>query len=157
LTEPIFTGSTQLKINATSEAIFSLITDVTRMGEWSPETYRCSWLKGASGPAVGAQFRGYNRHKWFWWFTSVRVTDLEPDRVFAFEAMPIPFLKAVQTRWRYDLEPVEGGTLVTESFQVRWTIPGFARVVFGTQERRRAELEAGAGRTLERIKAVAEG
>jgi hypothetical protein len=47
--------------------------------------------------------------------------------------------------------------LVTESFQVRWTIPGFARVVFGTQEQRRAELEAGSLRTLERIKAASEG
>jgi hypothetical protein len=40
---------------------------------------------------------------------SVRVTDLGPNQVFAFETMPIPFLKAVQTRWRYDFEPVEGG------------------------------------------------
>ena len=52
---------------AKPEAVWSLVSDPTRMGEWSPENTGAEWIKGADGPAVGAKFRGSNargRMKW---------------------------------------------------------------------------------------------
>ncbi len=48
-------------INASPEAVWNLVTDLTRMGDWSPENKGGNWVKGATGPEVGAKFKGVNR------------------------------------------------------------------------------------------------
>ena len=53
-------GQVSIHIDAPPEHVYDLVTDVTRMGEWSPETHRCRWVEG-DGPAVGARFKGDNR------------------------------------------------------------------------------------------------
>ena len=50
------------RIAASPEAVWNAITDVTRMGEWSPECHTCEWKDDADGPAVGAWFVGHNRN-----------------------------------------------------------------------------------------------
>ena len=44
-------------IAATPERVYELVSDLPRMGEWSPENTGGSWIKGATGPAVGAKFK----------------------------------------------------------------------------------------------------
>ena len=48
-------------VAAPAEAVYALVSDVTRMGEWSPECYRCTWLDGGTGPRQGARFKGWNK------------------------------------------------------------------------------------------------
>ena len=43
------------EIAAAPETVYALVSDITRMGEWSPETVRAVWTRGATGPAVGAR------------------------------------------------------------------------------------------------------
>jgi uncharacterized protein YndB with AHSA1/START domain len=147
-------GSAEVQVAAPVEKVFETVTDVTRVREWSPECYRCEWLDGASGPAVGARFRGYNRRGWMRWKTTCRVTHLETNRVFAFEVVQPVF--GVQTRWRYEIEPAGGGTLLREAFEVLWLFPGITRFLFGGQDSRQQELEENVRQTLERIKAIVE-
>lgn len=54
-------GRETIDILAPSGRVYDLISDITWMGHWSPECYRCVWLDGATGADVGARFRGYNR------------------------------------------------------------------------------------------------
>ena len=49
-------------IAASPAAVFAAITDITRMGEWSPECVRAEWNEGFSAPAVDAVFTGHNRN-----------------------------------------------------------------------------------------------
>ena len=42
-------------VNASPEQVYALVADIQRMGQWSPETVKCSWAKGATGPAVGTE------------------------------------------------------------------------------------------------------
>ncbi len=149
-------GKAQVHIKAPPERVYELVSDVTRMGEWSPECYRCLWLGGARGPVAGARFKGYNRRGWVRWSTTCTVTEAEPGRAFAFETHSVPF-KGVQSRWRYQMEPSDDGTLLTESFQVLWYFRIVVRLVFGGSRRRQTQMEEGARRTLDRIKAIAEG
>ncbi|MCH9037559.1 MAG: SRPBCC family protein [Chloroflexi bacterium] len=149
-------GSAQVHIKAPPERVYELVSDVTRMGEWSPECYRCRWLGGAGGPVAGARFKGYNRRGWLRWWTTCTVTKAESGQAFAFETHSLPF-KGVQTRWRYQMEPSEGGTLLTESFQVLWHFRIVIRLAFGGSRRRQAQMEEGVRRTLAHIKAIAEG
>jgi len=147
-------GKGQLHISAPPKKVYQLISDVTRMGEWSPECYKCEWLDGATAPVVGARFRGYNRRGWLKWTTTPRITEADPGLVFAFEVDQ--WGGRNRTIWRYEFEPEEGGTRLTESFHVLKYVRIVTRLFYGGPQRRQAELEEGVRQTLKRIKAVAE-
>ena len=51
--------SVTVHMNAPPEQVWDLVSDVTRIGSYSPETFEAEWLDGATGPAVGARFRGH--------------------------------------------------------------------------------------------------
>ncbi len=108
-------------VAAPAEAVYDLVADVTRMGEWSPENRGGEWLDGATGPAVGARFKGRNKRRAAWSTTCV-VTEAERGRAFAFD---VGGPKRVDTRWRYTFTPTDGGCEVTESFEIV-TVPGRA-------------------------------
>jgi len=105
-------------MRAASEPIWDLVSDVTKIGMFSPETFEAQWLDEATGPAVGARFRGHVRRNGrgpVYWTTCV-VTACAPGREFAFTVGEGD--KALNT-WRYVLEPKDDGTDVTESFQLK--------------------------------------
>jgi hypothetical protein len=54
------------------------------MGEWSPETYSCTWIHGATGSVVGARFKGRNRRGLLRWSNTPEVIAAESGREFAF-------------------------------------------------------------------------
>ena len=147
-------GEAQALILAPPSSVFQLVSDITRMGEWSPECRRCEWLDDAAGASVGARFKGYNQRGWVKWRMNCTVSAFETDRVFAFEVSPPG--GRLQTRWRYDLEPTEGGTILTESFEVLWYKPVIIRLIYGGPKRRLVQLEDSVRQTLDRIKAAAE-
>ena len=141
-------------MTAPAERIWELVSDVTRIGRYSPETFEAEWLDGAHGPAAGARFRGHvkrNRKGPTYW-TTCTVLACEPGREFAFGVGP-PH-KPLNV-WRYRLEPSGDGTDVTESFalaptpwlRLYWALLGWAR---GRTNR------DGMRQTLERIKAEVE-
>ena len=78
--------SVTIHMNATPEQVWALVSDVTRIGEFSPETFEAEWLDGATGPAVGARFRGHvkrNEKGPIYWSTC-EVTVCEPLEEFMF-------------------------------------------------------------------------
>src|SRR5207245_10630958 len=77
-------GQESIQIAAAPEDVYDLITDVTRMGEWSPECYRCTWLDGAGAAVPGARFRGHNKLGRYRWQTTAVITAAEDGRLFAF-------------------------------------------------------------------------
>ena len=150
-------GEAQVYIEATPDKVFQLVSDVTRTGQWSPECYRCGWLGGATGPTVGARFKGHNRRGLLRWSITSEVTAAEPGRVFAFETESIiPFMRKRQTLWRYEMEPSGSGTTLTEAFNCNWYYRIIVLSAFGGAAARQAQLEANLRYTLDRIKQVAE-
>src|SRR5205814_1005416 len=97
--------------------VYELLSDITRMGEWSPECQGGEWLDGASGPAVGATFRGHNRMGPRRWSTTCEVVAADRGREFAFTVV---VRGREATRWRYRLDPRDDGTEVRESFEYVW-------------------------------------
>jgi hypothetical protein len=142
------TGSASTIINATPMQVWAAISDVTRMGEWSPECVACRWLDGATEAAVGARFEGDNEAGVFGkvlkrWTTTSEVTGCEPGRVFEFVAEE-------HSTWRYDFEPSGSGTKVTESFW--YESAGMQHVLYDIVLRRPAAMTKGMTRTLERLR-----
>jgi hypothetical protein len=92
------------------EKVYELIADVTRMGEWSPESAGGEWLTGEPG-TVGSTFRGDNRRPWMKWSTFCTVIVAEPGRRFAFAVKAAG--RPVST-WEYEITPRTGGCHVSE-------------------------------------------
>ncbi|HUZ56450.1 MAG TPA: SRPBCC family protein [Streptosporangiaceae bacterium] len=104
-------GHARIDIAAPPERVFGL-TDVTRMGEWSPECYRCVWLDGATGAYVGARFRGYNKLGRYQWATTAVITAVEESRSFAFTVVHDKTGRD-ETAWRYRLASSPSRTVLT--------------------------------------------
>ncbi|HEX6676743.1 MAG TPA: SRPBCC family protein [Actinomycetes bacterium] len=142
-------------VDAPPRTVWDLVSDVTRMGEWSPETTGAEWLDGAAGPTESARFRGHNRRGWSRWSTTCTVLAAVPGEVFAFAVGPP---ENPWTVWRYQLSPDGAGTRVTESFLLTKPLSLASRLRFRTAgaRDREADLEQGMRTTLERLRAVAE-
>ena len=146
-----------VEIRATPEQVWALVSDISRMGEWSPETIRCSWSRGTTGPAVGARFKATNKgRRGPAWFNTPTVTAAERGREFAFNRSG-PGIGSYT--WRYRMEPTADGTRLTESFDVERPLPAVMTWLTekwtGSHDRD-ADLHAGMVTTLDRIKAAAE-
>ena len=101
-------------IAANPKDLWALIADLPRMGEWSPENTGGSWVKGATGPAIGAKFKGTNKSGSKAWTTMATVTTCEPGKAFGFRVTLGP-LKIAD--WHYDIADTgSGGSRVTESW-----------------------------------------
>src|SRR3546814_8819948 len=101
--------SVTVRIAAPPERIYAIVTDIENMGRLSPECTGGRWLAGATGPRVGARFKGTNKRGLMRWSTTNLVVDAEHDRRFAFET------KQSGARWSYVIGPDGDGTLVTDS------------------------------------------
>ncbi len=152
MAEAEVSGST--RIGASPEAVYALVSDVTRTGEWSPENVGGRWVGGAAQAAVGAKFVGSNRRGWRHWSTTCTVTAADPGRAFAFDVAlaVIPI-----SNWRYDLVADGDSTVVTETWvDLR---PGWfsfaAKPVTGISDFRTHHLD-NINRTLAGLKAAAE-
>lgn len=141
-------------VAAPAEAVYEMVADVRRMGEWSPECVRCDWLGGATGAAVGARFRGHNRNGLRRWSTVSTVVAADPGRIFAFRVSSLGLPVA---EWRYAVTPTADGCRVTET----WTdargalIRSMGRLATGVGDRA-AHNRVGMVATLARIKEAAE-
>ena len=146
--------SVEREISAPPEVVWSLISDVTRMGEWSPETTGCEWRKGADGPVEGARFRGRNEAGSRRWSTECVVTRAEAGRSFAFEVVVGPIDVA---EWAYRIEPTAGGCRVEETWTDRrgWVAKKLGSLASGVSDRathNRRTME----QTLERLASAAQ-
>ncbi|HUY51108.1 MAG TPA: SRPBCC family protein [Streptosporangiaceae bacterium] len=93
-----------------AEFLYDMISDVTRMGEWSPVCKVCWWDDG-DGAREGAWFTGRNELPERVWETRSQVVAAERGREFAF------IVGGSWIRWGYTFTPVDGGTRVTESWE----------------------------------------
>ncbi|GAB4001400.1 SRPBCC family protein [Nocardioides ultimimeridianus] len=149
------TGEVSLHMRAAPEKIWDLVSDVTRIGEFSPETFEAQWTRGSTGPVAGATFKGHVKRNGvgptYW--TPCTVTRCVPGEVFEF-AVGMSAEHAINT-WGYRIQAENEGTRVTEYFRLTpaWYIRGYwlllGRLRGKTNER-------GMRTTLERMKAVVE-
>lgn len=148
-------STVSLRVEAPAEKVYELFSDLTRMGEWSPECTRVEWRGGATTAAVGAKFKGHNQRGARRWSTNGKVVSVEPGRQMAFDissfGMPV-------SRWAYRVEPDgDGACTLSET----WTDRRNALVNFGGWvltgvKERKGHNTDGMQETLRRIKAAAE-
>ena len=141
-------------IAAPAEKVWSLVSDLPRMGQWSPENTGGKWVGGATGPEVGARFRGSNRKGVRRWSTTCTVTAADEGKKFSFDVSYGPL--AIST-WEYTFTPTGSGTTVVEEWTDRR--PTWMKVagvpVMGVSDRGEHN-RPGMEQTLASLKAAAE-
>ncbi|WP_237341633.1 SRPBCC family protein [Williamsia soli] len=160
--------SDSIDIAASAQALYSMISDPTRMGEWSPENLGATVVnpKPDGEAFVGMVFEGTNRRGRARWVTRCTVTAADSAERFAFRVHAIgrkaPKLKGANASWEYRFEANDsGGTTVTETWfddRRRWpraVVEIFDRVV--TSGTTFPEFqEKNIARTLQALKSAAE-
>lgn len=92
------------------DTLYALVSDVTRMGEWSPQCRACWWDDPDAGPVQGAWFTGRNETPQRVWETRSQVVAADPGREFAWE------VNNGWVRWGFTLAPSETGAMLTQSW-----------------------------------------
>lgn len=170
--KPLFRAAAEIEISATPQEIYSVISDLPRSGEWSPECQGGEWITGEPATA-GAVFRGHNLRDpdvVAWapvvrgaWTTHAEVVTAERDRTFRW-AMHNSAGQKQDSVWAFDIEETDGGSVLTHHFRMGAATEGIVGITSEmdeTQKRRFFEewgdkVAGDLAVTLERIKVVVE-
>jgi hypothetical protein len=144
--------SDSIDIECSPEAAFAIITDLPHMDRLSPENTGGEWIGGATGPTVGAKFKGTNAREKDSWYTIAKVVAYEPPQRFEFK---VTFKMLNIARWAFSVEPAPGGCRVTETWTDRRN--ALVRKQGDSEQFNRAEFTKESIRTtLERLKNLCE-
>ncbi|MFE1248377.1 SRPBCC family protein [Streptomyces sp. NPDC058735] len=171
-TSPLFDLRADVHVSATPLAVYSVVSDLPRSAEWSPECRGGTWTSGEPS-TVGAVFRGENLRSEdvvSWaplvrgvWHTECRITAAEPGRTFRW-MMLSHASEDQESIWGFDMAPAEDGCVLTHHFRMGRATAGIHKIVADLDEddRKRfiadwtAKLEQDLDATLKRIKDVIE-
>lgn len=147
--------SESITIAAPVAAVYDLVADVTRMGEWSPEATGAARVDGPL--RAGDRFIGKNKRGLVRWYTQCTVLCAERGAEFEFD---VDFGPLSVSRWRYDFEETGTDTRVVETWIDRrvgmrgYVMKGIGQLVIpgNREDHNRANMV----QTLRRLKETAE-
>jgi uncharacterized protein YndB with AHSA1/START domain len=145
-------------IDAPPAVVWDLLSDLRRMGEWSPACTGARWPAGSAGPEVGLRFQGTNRIGRHRWRTTATIVAATPERELTW---CVSFLGFAVSQLGYRMEPLPGrGTRLTESWRDLRTSPilHLKPIVVAVTGQRDVPtvVEHGIRTTLAQLKAAAE-
>lgn len=108
----------EVEVDAPVEQVWEVVSDVTRVGEWSHECRSASWVGDARRAIPGARFQGRNQaSRLARWSRTSEVVAVDPLRELAWRTVSTPLFPDI-TEWRIRLEPRGDRTLITQTFTV---------------------------------------
>jgi uncharacterized protein YndB with AHSA1/START domain len=142
----------EVEINAPVSTVWSLVSDLSRMPQWSPQ---CRVMKLLGPLRPGTRTLNLNRHNLLFWPTTSVITEVLPERKLAFR---IPINTTV---WTYELEPTATGTRLVETRHAEKGVTAastaITKAALGGVDTFETALLEGMNQSLARIKAAAEG
>ncbi|MGO3147913.1 MAG: SRPBCC family protein [Leucobacter sp.] len=143
-----------IHIEATPEEVYAVVSDIARTGEWSPVCEACWWDEG-DGPRVGASFTGRNVTPERTWETRSQVISAEEGRSFGWSVGP------GRVNWNYRMREVDGGTELTESWELTpvgqaYFVERFGEGAPAEVAEREAAARKGISMTLAALKSIIE-
>jgi uncharacterized protein YndB with AHSA1/START domain len=107
----------EVVVDAPADAVWDVVRDPTRVGEWSHETHGAAWVDGATVARAGARFRGRNHTGRTRWSRVCEVLAVDPPHELTWRTVPAGIYRD-STEWRIRVEAVDGGTRITQTFVV---------------------------------------
>jgi Polyketide cyclase / dehydrase and lipid transport len=91
---------------------WDLVTDINLPARCSSELQAVEWLDRANKVAVGARFRGRNKHEAFGdWATVCEVVEVEDQRRWVYNVVGP---EGTSATWGFEVEPTSDGVLVRQ-------------------------------------------
>ena len=169
---PLFELRKDQYVAADPQVVYSVVSDLPRSSEWSPECRGGKWIEGVPG-TPGAVFRGENLRRddvvgWAplvrgTWTTDCRIVAAEPGSTFQW--MMLSHVGSNQESiWGFDIAPVAGGSTLTHHFRMGTATAGIQNIVAELDEESRkrfisewtSKLEDDLAVTLQRLKNILE-
>jgi hypothetical protein len=110
-------GRVEVTTSASPDAVWAIVSDPTRVGEWSHECHGATWIDGATAAVPGARFRGTNKHGRARWTRTNEVLTVDAPRTLSWRTIPAT-LYPDSTIWTLTAEPIDGGTRITQTYEV---------------------------------------
>lgn len=148
-------GHVQLVVPAPVESVWRVVSDVTRVGEWSHECYDVAWREGATFAAPGVRFRGRNRAGLLRWTRQCEVLTVEAPRRLTWRTVPTVVFHD-STDWRITLEQAGSGTRITQDYHLT-KAPGWWEWIVARLVPRHIDRSAALTEDLRRLGEVAAG
>jgi iron-sulfur cluster repair protein YtfE (RIC family) len=121
-------GRCEVQTDAALDAVWDVVRDVTRVGEWSHECVSVAWLGGVTSATPGARFRGRNHAGIFRWGRVCEIVAAEPYEL-VWRTVPTA-LYPDSTEWTIRLHPADDGTQIEQTFTVV-RVPRLLDIVYG--------------------------
>jgi len=156
----------EIAVQASVEQVYELVSDVTRMGEWSPECVESRWTLGEPGQ-VGSQFVGSNYEhnaetgRTYEWDMTNEVIEASAPSTFAWSVLTEAW--DIDTSvWRFTVTATTTGTKLHQSYRMTRPPKGWQPILdrHGWDKQvelvaaRRARLDRGMQATLAAIAAT---
>ncbi len=109
-------GRCRVSVDADLDAVWDVVRDVTRVGEWSHECVGVAWLGGATAATPGARFRGRNKQGIFRWGRVCEIVTATPYEL-VWRTVPSA-LYPDSTEWTIRLQRTGNATQIEQSFTV---------------------------------------
>ncbi|RCW37659.1 polyketide cyclase/dehydrase/lipid transport protein [Halopolyspora algeriensis] len=178
-TQDVFAANWELAesiaIDSAAETVYSMISDIARMGEWSPECVGGAWVSGTAGE-VGSHFHGYNRDGGAEWTSESKVIEAKRPHRFGFSVLSfraggpdggaewMSGSKVGDMTWSFEVEENGAGCVLTQRHVMRTVSPFYRAMLEGMDEdqrsvqlgQRKEQLRGAMKTTLARIKDKAE-
>lgn len=151
-TIPVLEAS--VEIAAPVSHVWTMVSDVRRMSEWSPQVESTRLRAGFDEVGLGAQFTNRNVNGEAVWTTHAEIVRFEVEREMAFRVEENWLI------WSFVVEPAENGTRLTQRREQPEGISELSHELtvgfFGGHESFTEVMRAGTADTLAALKAAAE-
>lgn len=107
-------------VDAPPTAVWEVVGDPRRTGDWSHECQGVAFVDGATAPVVGARFRGRNRVGRSAWSRTCEILCLDPGREISWRTIPGRGIYNDSTIWTITLAAEADGdrTRITQRYEV---------------------------------------
>ncbi|PXW29078.1 SRPBCC family protein [Nocardia sp. 348MFTsu5.1] len=144
---PLLEASTEIK--ASAEQVWKVVSDLKRMGEWSPQCRKVI-VRGSGPITLGTKTINVNKRGLLVWPTTAKVVRYEPNKEIAYR------IKENGSVWSFTITPSDNGVKLTERREAPNNTSKVSQVLInvamGGEKPFDAELVDGMNQTLTKIK-----
>ncbi|HEY2833967.1 MAG TPA: SRPBCC family protein [Sporichthyaceae bacterium] len=147
-----------IRVAAAAGDAWALVTDISLPARFAGELQAAEWLDGATGVALGARFRGHNKHEALGeWTTESEVCEVEDGRRWVWQVFNGD--GEVSASWGFEVEPGKDSTTIRQWGKMGPALSGLKGAIESMPDkegrivaRRLEEWQAGITANLEGIR-----